>query len=165
MRPIMRKVSAACCLGILAAGLCGCESFVKKFRRAKPRDGRVKQVVAVQDYEASPMSSFDRYQQHFILWKAWQDELVDSLYEGGSRKRQLDALKQAMRSLEGMAGLLDEERSAAIAVRRNALKELEQALVRDIYGLKVDQYRQQAELLRSRIIRTFAPAKVKDALR
>jgi len=167
IRSRVRNVVVFCCAVMLATGLCGCESFVKKFRREKLEDEHKNQevVVAPQEYAGSSLSSREQYQQFFLLWKAWQDELVDSLYEGASLKLQLEAVKQAIRNLEGMARLLDEESTKALTIKLGGLKELGQSLAWDSYGLKVEQYRQQAEQLRNQITREFAPARVKDALR
>ena len=167
IRRIHMRVLSCCCIAVLSAGLCGCESFVKKFRREKPQDEKKKQevILAPQEYAAAGMNSLERYQQHFIVWRAWQDELIDSLYEGGNRKQQLDALRQGLRNLQELVGLLDEEKAASLALLVARMKELEVSLTKDSYGVKVGQHRREAEQLRSQVIREFSPRKAEGNLR
>ena len=125
-----KKVVVFICVLSLMAG--GCTPLRKKFtRKKKGDDGQSAKFIPVLepvDYAEQANSPLEKYKHHYLLWKLWDKDLLQTLDRGGSDKRQQYLLDQAVLHLEEMAKILIEEKQAEFAVLINNLRE-----VRDVY--------------------------------
>ena len=78
----------------------GCTPLRKKFTRKKKEDKEQNQkfipVLEPVDYPEKIYSSLDRYKHHYSLWKVWEKDLIQTIEEDGSDKRQKYLLSQAV---------------------------------------------------------------------
>ena len=151
-----------CCLLIY---LLGCEAFTKKFVR-KPKKAKSEEPVLVpEDYSLSDIPVEERYRQHFLFWKSWQDELITALGSSASHKRRVTCLKEAIKNLEEIRPFLYEEKQKQIDVYLQRLHHLESQISKDIYGAKLAIHRSKAEVLKRDILRDLSYPKVENHLR
>src|SRR5512137_2667458 len=105
------------CIAVFLIGaLLGCDAFVRKFTRKRKKDVSTEEelVIVPQEYKTPGLSKSERYQQYYLFWKSWQDELSESLKSGTNRKKQISSAKEAIKNLELMQSLLqDNPRSLA----------------------------------------------------
>jgi len=146
--------------------LVGCDAFVRKFTR-KPKTQEFPEeemVLAPEEYEPIALSAAERYQQDFFFWKAWQDELIVSLQEKRSQKKQLDCIKQAIKNLENLRPLLKDEFRESLERYIVQEKKLLDSIERDIYGGEVSTNMSSAERIKRNILRDLAYGKIRGHL-
>jgi hypothetical protein len=150
----------------LLVTLVGCEAFVRKFTR-KPKKENMPQeemVIAPEEYKAPVMTKEEQYREHFLYWKSWQDELIESLSSNTNSKKQLSCVNEAIKNLEQIRILLKAEKQKKLDIWINQLKNLRDALSSNIYGTSIDRNRLSAERIRRNIMQDFSYPKVKDYL-
>lgn len=144
----------------------GCDAFVRKFTRKKKSDNlpREEMVLAPQEYKPS-MDKEQLYRQYFLFWQSWQEELIESLTQNKSQKKQIDCVQQAIKNLFDLRLFLDEDRQKKLDVYINRMKELQDSLVKDTYTSNVSIYIRDAESIKRGILRDFSFNKIKKYLK
>ncbi|KPK97182.1 MAG: hypothetical protein AMJ95_10405 [Omnitrophica WOR_2 bacterium SM23_72] len=146
--------------------LVGCDAFVRKFTR-KPKTQEFPEeemILAPEEYEPIVLSPGERYQQDFLFWKVWQDELIVSLQEKRSQKKQLDCVKQAIKNLENLRPLLKDELRQSLEHYIEQEMRLMDSIEKDIYGGQTSTNMSSAERIKRNILRDFAYGKIKGHL-
>jgi hypothetical protein len=143
----------------------GCDAFVRKFTR-KPKKENLPQeemVLVPEEYKGVEMTREELYRQYFLFWKSWQDELINALYDKASHKRQLSCAEEALKNLEDLRELLNEEQKKKLDIYISQSKELQGFIAKDLYGSDRAFNAQKAERLKRNILRDFSYSKVKDS--
>lgn len=153
-----------CGLWTMICGLIGCESFVRKFVRKPKKELLHKEEMVLEpvEYKAPAVNKEGLYRQYFLYWKSWHDELIDSLFSGSNRRKQLECVIETIKNLEQIKGLLKEENQRKLSVYIGQINGLKDAIEKDSYGTVVDAHRRSAERIRKGIIREFSYNKIKD---
>jgi hypothetical protein len=159
-----KKICAVFLAAVMCAGLCGCESLVKKFAR-KPKEPQTPREVLIspEDYGNQKPAAKELYDRYYLYWKSWQDEFILSL-SGASRKRRTDTVAEALRNLAEMRKLLDEQSRQLLDVHIRELELLGGAAERDIYSMHRPDHTAEAEKIRRQIMNGFSLGRVKDHL-
>lgn len=149
----------------LAAGLIGCDAFVRKFTR-KPKKERIsrEEMVLVPEEYKSTMTQEQIYRQYFLFWQSWQDELIESLVQKKSNKKQVDCAQEALKNLDSLRAMMKEDKQKKFDVYINDLKWLKDQIARDLYGTGAAGYSRAAERIKRGILRDFSYNKVKKDL-
>jgi hypothetical protein len=117
-----------------------------------------------EEYKAPVLTKEQLYRQYFLFWKSWQDELITALSPGANHKKQIDCALEAIKNLNSLKALLNEERQKKIDVYINQLSELKELIAKDIYANAVAKSRDTAEQVKRNILRDFSYNKIKDYL-
>lgn len=150
---------------IVLLNLAGCEAFTRKFtRKSKKTDQTVEMVLAPEEYKGPNMTKEELYRQYFLYWKSWQDELIEALLYSVNRKKPIDSANEAIKNLEQLRTMLNEEKKKRLDTYMNQLKNLKEAIVQDTYGANSSSYRVTAEQIKRAILRDFSYIKVKNGL-
>ncbi|MFH1692640.1 MAG: hypothetical protein ABIC68_08795 [Candidatus Omnitrophota bacterium] len=137
--PLMLCVVIFFCVCLLT----GCETLRKKFtRKRKTIDKQENVVIVPRDYDEHPFPPDVLYKQYFAYWKAWNQELIQSLSDQESYKRIMSSSQQAVSNLKKMSSYLVDEKAAKLNVYVEKLE-------------KIDTEIQQAHNLPSERMRTF----------
>jgi hypothetical protein len=150
-----------------AAGLCGCESFSRKFtRKPKTDDKKAEEMVLVpEEYKAEAASSEELYRQYFLFWNSWQDELIDSLNSPNpNRKKHIDCISEAVKNLSAMKDLLKPDKQKFIDDYIKQMNSLAAALARDLYNSSTFANITKARQLKRKIEHDFSFVRIKDYL-
>jgi hypothetical protein len=154
-----------CVLAFIVCVTAGCEAFVRKFTRKPKKDApKEEMVIAPEEYKAPNMTKEELYRQYFLFWQSWQDELINAFLAGASSKKRIDCASEAINNLEQVKALLDTERQKGLDVYLSQLKELKDAVTKDIYGSSVSKHHLKAESIRRNILRYYSYKKIKDYL-
>ncbi len=151
---------------ILLVNLAGCESFARKFtRKSKKTEQAVEMVLVPEEYKGPNMTKEEIYRQYFLLWKSWQDELINALTQNASLKKKIDCAQEALKKLVNMRGLLiapaQKNLDLYIAKSRDLISDMQS----DIYGSNDNRNIQAAERLKADIQRGFIYPKIRNYLR
>lgn len=98
-------------LAILSISLSGCETLKKKFTR-EPKKYKKPAIAVYEDGAAQAYPNSVLYQSHYVLWKSWQDELMNAL--GGNHKKETECAGGALSEMKSMKRLLNETGQVAI---------------------------------------------------
>ncbi len=148
---------------LLIASIIGCDAFVRKFTR-KPKKTDIPQeemVLVPQEYKPT-MNSEQAYRQYFMFWKSWADELVESLLQKRSQKKQIDCVNEAIKNLLNLKALLNEEKQKKLDIYITQLKELQGAISKDLYGANSAANAQVADRIKKNILRLFSYNKIRE---
>jgi hypothetical protein len=140
----------------------GCDAFVRKFTR-KPKKEAAPQgemVLAPEEYKGPQMTKEESYRQYFLFWKSWQDELLTSLLEKRSQKKQIDCAKEAIKNLVNLKALLNEGKQKKLDMYIKRLEDLRDLISQDLYGSNIITYFHEAERIRRDILRDFSYHKI-----
>ncbi len=156
-------LSTVCCLLFTSMG---CEAFVRKFTRKpkKDKDKKEEMVLVPVEYNTQKSSKQDLYQQYYLFWVAWQDQLIDSLRYETNRKRSIGCASEAVGNLEQMQKILRKEKQDELAVYIKQSKDLVTAMDEDPYRSKADSYLAAANRLKTQIQKKFSFKKIKGSL-
>ncbi len=148
-------------IAVLVLNLSGCETLKKKFTR-KPKAGKKASPVLVpQDYKGIYSNSV-LYDNHFIYWRTWTEDLMDCMENKLSNKRQVLAANRALEDLERMGDLLKSPKKEALEPH---IKVYERVLSKVRLGQPnealADSMWHDLEIQRRLIIREFEPKEVK----
>ncbi len=146
--------------------IAGCDAFVRKFTR-KPKNENNPQeemVLAPEEYKGPNMPKDELYHQYFLYWKSWQDELIESLQQRKSQKKQLDCAEEGIKNLINLRALLNEDTQKKLDIYINELKDLKSAIGKDLYGNNATSNAHDAERLKINILQKFSYDKIKDNL-
>lgn len=150
----------------LLFAMLGCDAFVRKFTR-KPKKENIPQqemVLAPQEYKPPQMTKEEVYRQYFLYWKSWHDELINSLLTASSYKKQIDCANEAIKNLEELRLILQENMQKKMDIYINQLKDLKNEIAQDLYGNNISSNRLTAERIKRNILREFSYNKIKDYL-
>lgn len=145
----------------------GCEGFARKFvRKHKPEENKTEEIVLVpQEYKAGELSKEELYRQYFLYWQSWQDELIDSLSSPNpNRKKQIDCLREAVKNLVDMKGLLKPEKQKLLENYINEMNNLRQDITKDVYENSIANNLMKAQRIKRNIHRDLSFTKIKDCL-
>jgi len=148
---------------LLIASIMGCDAFVRKFTR-KPKKTDIPQeemVLVPQEYKPT-MNSEQAYRQYFMFWKSWADELIESLLQKRSQKKQIDCVNEAIKNLLNLKALLNEEKQKKLDIYITQLKELQGAISKDLYGTNSAANAQVADRIKKNILRFFSYNKIRE---
>jgi len=151
---------------LLLTTLLGCEAFVRKFTR-KPKKENLPQeemVLQPEEYRAPEMSKEELYRQYFLFWKSWHDELIESLSRDANHKKQIDCADEAIKNLEHLRTLLNEDKQKKLDIYLIQLNDLKGLIIKDLYGNSIASNRQSAERIKRNILKEFSYNKIKDYL-
>ncbi|MFH1655128.1 MAG: hypothetical protein ABH954_00765 [Candidatus Omnitrophota bacterium] len=95
----------------------GCEAFRKKFiRKKKKKEAEEQVVLEPQEYPEVVYDNITLYSNHYNLWKAWQVELLESLKEGQSYKKQIQCFDEVLKNLSEMRNLLADQKQQELDI-------------------------------------------------
>jgi len=150
----------------LLVTLMGCDAFVRKFTR-KPKKEDLPQeemVLAPEEYKGPQMTKEELYRQYFLFWKSWHDELIESLSQHRSQKKQIDCMEEAIKNLVNLKALLNINMQKKLDVYLFELKELQNQINKDLYGNNAIINARSAERIKRDILRDFSYNKIKNYL-
>jgi len=150
---------------LMIASLIGCDAFVRKFTRKQKKDSISKEeMVLVPEEYKSTMTKEQIYRQYSLFWQSWQDELIESLAQRKSNKKQVDCAQEALKNLANLRALMKEDKQKKFDVYLNDLKWLKEQIAQDLYGTSAPGYVRSAERIKRGILRDFSYNKVKKDL-
>lgn len=145
----------------LMVSIIGCDAFVRKFtRKPKKTDTRQQEMVLVPEEYKPTMTKEQAYRQYYLFWKSWQDELIESLLQKGSQKKQIDCAAEAMDNLLNLRRLLSEDKQKKLDIYISQMKDLQELIGRDSYGTNNASNAQAADRIKKNISRLFSYSKV-----
>ena len=151
---------------LILTTLIGCEAFVKKFtRKPKVEKPPEEMVLTPQEYPSLYQNKEEAYRQYFLFWKSWQDQLISALLSVSSHKKQLSCIDEAIKNLEELKTMLNEEKQEELEPYLAKMDNLRENISRDIYFASVNSNRYEAEKIKRNILRDFSYSHVKDYLR
>lgn len=133
--------------------LSGCETLKKKFIRKPRHDKKAAAVIVPQDYKGI-YSNDVLYNNHFVYWRTWTEDLIDCLATKGSNKREVLAARRAVEDLERMKDLLISPKKEAlgshIKVYQRVLNKVEIGQPNEVNaaGIRHDLEREKRVILR-----------------
>lgn len=147
---------------LLSVTLIGCDAFVRKFTRKPKKEALAPEemVLVPEEYKGPQMTKEELYRQYFLYWKSWQDELITSLLEKRSQKKQIDCAKEAIKNLVNLKAFLNEEKQKGLDVYIKRLEDLRDLISQDLYGNNSVMHLQQAERIRRNILKDFSYRKI-----
>lgn len=161
----MRGKTAVFCLVVFLCACAGCESLGKKFvRKPKHPPQPVEALLEPEEYDGQRPPAAELYDQYFLYWKSWHDELIGAL-AGSSRKRQAETAREALKNLYEMRQLLVEPARQRLDALILGLEQLEKDAAGDIYGAKAALHSARAQKIRRQVINDFSPLKAKSDIR
>lgn len=164
---VSRLSSIVCRLSIvfcLLVSTAGCEAFARKFVR-KPKKELLPQeemVLVPVEYKAPAVDKEALYREYFLYWKSWHDELINSLFSGSNRRKQLECVIETIKNLEQMKMLLKEEKQRQLSVYIVRMNGLKGSIEKDAYGILIESHRKTAERIQREIIKKFSYSKIKS---
>jgi hypothetical protein len=118
-----------CALCILSFLLSGCQPLRKKFTRKKKGDkeaeGKFIPVLEPIDYPVKAYSLEQDYKQHFSLWKVWERDLMQSIENDDSDKRQKYLLGKSLEELGEMNALMGEAQQAGFGAVLEQVRQIQ----------------------------------------
>lgn len=146
----------------MAYSLVGCDAFVRKFTRKSKKENipQEEMVLAPEDYKGPGMSKEELYRQYFLFWKSWADELIESLLQRKSQKKQLDCAEEGIKNLINLRALLNETTQQKLDVYISELKDLKSAVGKDLYGNNAANNAHDAERIKINILQKFSYDKI-----
>jgi hypothetical protein len=143
-------------IAVLVIDFAGCDAFVRKFTRKKNKDDVQEELVLAPEEYKDTRSPEVKYRQNFTYWKAWQDELIESLLVNKSLKKRVDCAEQALKYLGELKPLLNAKKQQELKTYLGRLADIRDGVSDDIYGAKNYFYRMKAENLRRSVIQHFS---------
>jgi hypothetical protein len=110
------------------------------------------------------MSKEELYRQYFLFWKSWHDEVIESLLQKKSIKKQIDCSQEAIKNLINLRALLNIDMQKKLDIYIAQLKELHNQISKDLYGNNVITNAQRLERIKRDILRDFSYGKIKNYL-
>jgi hypothetical protein len=102
------------------------------------------------------MSKEELYRQHYLYWKSWHDELIESLAPGRNRKKQLSCAQEAMKNLMKMAEMMNDQQRAQLQPYLSRMGDLYGQVAVDIAVGNISRLRSAHERVRQEILREFS---------
>ena len=160
-----KKIILVFSLSSLVFGLIGCDAFVRKFTRKQKKENiqREELVLEPQEYKSN-LTKEELYRRYLLYWNSWQAELIEALSNSSNHKKQLGCIEQALKNLVQLRSMLNAQKQQKLDVYLNQLKDLQNEIVKDVYGSSHLTNRTTAERLKMRILHDFSYDKIKDSL-
>ena len=116
--------------------LTGCEAFVRKFTRKPNKEmlPREEMVLVPEEYKGPNMTKEELYRQYFLFWKSWHDELIESLAQKKSKKKQINCAQEMLKNLYSMADMLVPKKEKELEFYIGEAKNLLNSIEKDIYS-------------------------------
>ena len=92
---------------LLAFMICGCYSLRKKFVRKKKMTKKMPVYVDFKTYQEPKSQKI--YEDYYLFACGWLEELIKSLNFTGNRKKQKQAIDEALMNIEQMMVFLNQE--------------------------------------------------------
>jgi hypothetical protein len=139
---------------------------VRKFTRKSKKENlpQEEMVLAPEEYKVPQMSKEELYRQYFLFWKSWHDEVIESLLQKKSIKKQIDCSQEAIKNLINLRALLNIDMQKKLDIYIAQLKELHNQISKDLYGNNVITNAQRLERIKRDILRDFSYGKIKNYL-
>ncbi len=148
---------------IIALNIYGCASFRKKFTREKEKE-RPRPVVLIEDYNES-VSRNELYEKHFLFWKYWELELIDSLEQDNYKKQTL-SVSQTRDNLNSLIGYLIPEKADLIKPYSDSLEKIEAKIKRGFSSsLDRNSLKQEVEKHQRMLEKELMYKKMKDFIK
>lgn len=162
----VKRILKALVIFFLVIDFVGCEAFVRKFTRKRKKEDlpQEEMVLAPEEWKGPQMTKEQMYRQYFMFWKSWQDELVESLLQKRSQKKQIDCSLEAIKNLLSLRALLNTESQKKLDNYINQIKDLRDCLARDFYGNDTASNANKAERIKRNVLRDFSYNKIKNNL-
>ena len=159
-----RAFLAAVCIVIPA--IIGCDAFARKFTRKPKQEVLVQEemVIVPEEYNTANISKEELYREYFLFWKSWHEELIESLMQKKSQKKQIDCAQEGLKNLDNLKGLLNQDAKNKLDIYIRRLQDLEEAISKDLYSSNALSYAHDAERLKVDILQKFSYDKIKDNL-
>lgn len=141
---------------LLVIDLAGCEAFVRKFTRKKKKEGPGEELVLVPEEYKDTRTTEAKYRENFTYWKAWQDELIESLLMNKSLKKRVDCAEQSLKFLAELKPLLNAKKQKELGPYLARLADLRDMISDDTYGTNNHYYRLKAENIRRSVLQHFS---------
>lgn len=161
-----RQVLCSVVAAVLVLNVCGCAGLARKFRRENKRAAEQKEsmVVVPEQYPLQSLDRSARYEQVFLFWKSWHEELIAALAGVPNRKKVREALAESVKNLEQMQVLLAPQQQESLGAVIAGLHALGSAFDRDTYAQQLPAHRDRAQNLYLTVLRSFSFSDVKDSL-
>ena len=141
-------------LDVLLMGT-GCGSVRKKFIREKKR--RKESVVYVDFKEYSNVPPKESYSEYYLFAQGWLDEVLQALLITGNRKKQKQALREALTNIEQMSFFLDEEGKESLSSLHRELVDIQKKIaVSSMDKVKRDRVASKLEYIKRDFKRKFS---------
>jgi len=161
------KVIVLVTCNLLLVTLLGCDAFVRKFTRKQKKQEAPQEemILAPQEYLKPQMDKEEEARQYFLFWKSWQDELIESLSQGASHKKQVACLRQATENLMNLKGFLNEEAQGKLELHIAQLRRFSDSLNNDLYGNNAAANLRSAERIKRDILKDISYSKIKNFIK
>ncbi|MDP2939379.1 MAG: hypothetical protein Q8O13_04770 [Candidatus Omnitrophota bacterium] len=148
--------------------LAGCEALKKKFIRK--HKGEQKEEVQVifepQEYPLQEFTNEELYQNHYLLWKSWKQELSEALQEGINNKKRIESVKEMIAHLEAMKFLLLDNHQKQLELFIQSAKKInDKILAGRLNNSDFMVLRNNLETLEKNIRNNYSYKKVKDFIK
>lgn len=113
----MRRVLIGFCLFIFLFSSLGCEPLRKKFTRKKKEQKSQDSgpVLTPIDYPPKMVSSLEKYEHHYGLWRVWYKDFMDNILRNEIDKKLRYDLGQMIVQVEEMKKYLVQEKQKEIS--------------------------------------------------
>ncbi len=148
--------------------LSGCEALKKKFIRKHRGEEKEVEVVVFepQEYPLQEFTNGELYQNHYLLWKSWKQELSESLEEGVNHKKQRENAKEMLINLEAMKILLQNDRQKGLDLfMQNAKKINEKISAGSLNSSDFSSLKNDLETLEKKVRNGYSYKKIKDFIK
>ncbi len=108
----MRKCFTFILLFIFSSQFLGCYALRKKFVRKRKKEVPPPLYLELKEYPKVPTK--EMYDEYYLFVRGWLDELIKTIEEGVSSKRQKKSIDEAIQNLEQIIYFYNEEGKKAI---------------------------------------------------
>jgi len=147
---------------IFVLNLFGCATLKKKFVRPPKKGKKTTPILVTQDYKGIYTNEV-LYNNHFVYWKGWTDQLTESLLFDLSNKRQIQSANLAIDDIKRMQDLLKSPKKEALSLYikfyEDILKKLKSGRPNRNEAVRMGN---ELERQKRNIIRKFETRKVKE---
>ncbi|MCD6583776.1 MAG: hypothetical protein J7K71_03730 [Candidatus Omnitrophica bacterium] len=125
----------------------GCYTLRKKFIRKKKQQEEPTVYINFKEYPQKPTKEV--YQDYYLFVEGWLDELIQSLEEGGNRKKQKQAIKEAIVNFKQILYFLNEEGRKQVGYLYQELLKIEKQLTSPYFNeTKASQIARKVEYIK-----------------
>ena len=157
------RIAIVFLLGISVFCLSSCAALRKKFtRKPKKKEKVIEDVVFTPvEYPEVTYSNEEVYASQYLLWKNWQNELINVLYEDASRKRQISSTDHSLEHLGLMKNLLNVEKQEELGRYIQELSEIRDELANSRF-ITISSMKRRTISIKNKIQKNFSYNSAKD---